>query len=107
KQVFNALGLVASTTHNPALAAGAPTRGAVTMCYDGFGNLREATDAGGNTVSTLYDCLGRKTQMSDPDMGTWAYTYDVNGLLHTQTDAKANQTSFTYDKLNRLKERTI
>ena len=48
-----------------------------------------------------YDLLGRKTSMTDPDIGVWAYTYDANGNLETQTDARDQVIHFTYDALNR------
>jgi YD repeat-containing protein len=49
-----------------------------------------------------YDLLGRKTAMSDPDMGQWSYTYDDAGNLISQTDARGRKTCFYYDALGRL-----
>ncbi len=49
-----------------------------------------------------YDDLGRKTTMTDPDMGSWSYSYDAVGNLTKQTDAKSQAIEFDYDKLNRL-----
>ncbi len=49
-----------------------------------------------------YDALGRKTSMSDPDMGAWGYEYDAVGNLTRQTDARGCVITFSYDALNRL-----
>ncbi|HEX2912230.1 MAG TPA: RHS repeat-associated core domain-containing protein [Chloroflexia bacterium] len=70
--------------------------------YNPLGQLVGVTDAKSNVTSIGYDSLGRKTSMSDPDMGNWSYQYDVNGNLTQQTDAKSQSISFTYDAINRL-----
>jgi YD repeat-containing protein len=70
--------------------------------YDVTGNLTRVTDADGNSTNMSYDALGRKTEMSDPDMGDWVYRYDADGLLITQIDAKNQATNFYYDVLHRL-----
>ena len=69
--------------------------------YDVMGNLTSVTDAQANKTEMVYDTLGRKTSMLDPDMGNWSYIYDGNGNLRYQTDAKAQQIEFQYDSLNR------
>jgi RHS repeat-associated protein len=84
-----------------ALPAYATTR----YTYDVLGNLRVVTDALGNTTTMIYDPLGRKTAMSDPDMGYWTYQYDNAGNLTTQTDALDQKLWFKYDPLNRLTEK--
>ena len=63
--------------------------------------LTKVTDAANNLTTISYDELGRKTSMSDPDMGSWSYSYDAVGNLIEQTDAKSQVIDFTYDKLNR------
>lgn len=74
--------------------------------YDGQGNLVKLTDALGNITVINYDSLGRKTGMSDPDMGDWSYSYDLLGNLISQTDAKGQTLSFEYDLLNRLAKKS-
>ncbi|MFC1593868.1 toxin TcdB middle/N-terminal domain-containing protein [Candidatus Omnitrophota bacterium] len=74
--------------------------------YDTLGNLISTTDAHGNTTTINYDTLGRKTSMSDPDMGQWGYEYDALGNLLQQTDAKGQEIAFGYDELNRLTSKT-
>lgn len=75
---------------------------ATNYAYNAAGDLRTVTNAMGNQTSINYDSLGRKLNMTDPDMGFWQYTYYLNGNLHTQTDAKGQVTTNTYDELNRL-----
>ncbi len=53
-----------------------------------LGNLTEVTDTLGNVTTMVYDALGRKTSMADPDMGAWTYVYDLAGNLTAQTDAR-------------------
>ena len=74
-----------------------------TYGYDVLGRLTSILDHKGNTITTTYDTLGRKTQMVHPDMGTWQYAYDANGNLTSQTDAKSQVVSFQYDELNRVR----
>jgi uncharacterized repeat protein (TIGR01451 family) len=70
--------------------------------YDVADRLTTTTDAQGNISSFIYDNLGRKTSMTDPDMGQWSYGYDALGSLIEQTDARGTVLRFTYDALNRL-----
>jgi RHS repeat-associated protein len=74
--------------------------------YNAAGDLLTVTDAAGNITEIEYDTLGRKLNMTDPDMGYWQYTYDANGNLKTQTDAKGQVTTFSYDALNRVTNKT-
>jgi YD repeat-containing protein len=74
--------------------------------YDVPGNLTDVYDNSNNHTHMVYDWLGRKTNMSDPDMRSWSYTYDNNGSLQTQTDARGRTISMTYDSLNRLTGKT-
>ncbi|HEY0891480.1 MAG TPA: RHS repeat-associated core domain-containing protein [Cellvibrio sp.] len=56
-------------------------------------------------VSVLYDKLGRKTEMTDPNTGKTTYTYNALDLIATQTDAKNQRTCFGYDALGRQTKR--
>ena len=82
-----------------------PTGPTVTYQYDAADRLWKTTRGGVDTVLS-YDFGGRKTNMSDPDMGSWAYTYDALGNLKTQTDARGCMTTLGYDNLNRLTGKT-
>ena len=56
----------------------------------------------------VYDSLGRKTSIIDPDMGTWSYVYDDAGRMTQQTDAKGNVLKFFYaDPIGRLTHKEI
>jgi RHS repeat-associated protein len=70
--------------------------------YDSEGNLTQTVDAHNNVTEIVYDALGRKREMGDPDMGRWTYEYDASGNLVEQTDAKGDTIAFEYDVLNRL-----
>lgn len=81
--------------------------------YDLLDHLTTTTrDAGGtnSTVSTItYDGLGRKSEMTDADMGHWKYYYDLAGNLTKQEDAlylagghDDHQIFFKYDAMNRV-----
>ena len=77
----------------------------VTYAYDPFGNLT-STNAGGVATTLAYDLRGRKTSMTDPDMGTWTYAYNALGELIRQVDAKSQTTSMQYDLLGPMTTRT-
>jgi len=70
--------------------------------YNAAGDLLTVTNALNHSTAINYDCLGRKINMNDPDMGYWQYTYDANGNLITQTDAKNQTITFAYDPLDRV-----
>lgn len=69
--------------------------------YDPVGNLLE-TDADGVVTSVAYDHLGRKSAMTDPDMGAWEYRHNVLGELTWQKNAKGQVTTMEYDRLGRM-----
>ncbi|WP_035253545.1 FG-GAP-like repeat-containing protein, partial [Desulfatiglans anilini] len=70
--------------------------------YNAAGDLLKVVDHEGKETQIVYDTLGRKTAMQDPDMGAWRYAYDPSGNLTAQTDARGLTTRFGYDALNRL-----
>ncbi len=65
-----------------------------------------ASPLSGFTTNLYYDFGGRKTSMSDPDMGSWSYAYNAVGGLTKQTDARGCVTTFGYDALDRLTSKT-
>ncbi len=79
----------------------------VDFTYWPWGDLK--TSQVNNDVKTLvnvvYDKLGRKTEMTDPNTGKTTYTYNSLGLVATQTDAKNQRTCFGYDALGRQVKR--
>jgi YD repeat-containing protein len=72
--------------------------------YDFQDNLLNITDNEGNVFLFIYDTLGRKTSMRDPDLGTWNYSYNDNGNIVSQNDNKSAVTNFTYDTIDRLNQ---
>jgi RHS repeat-associated protein len=78
------------------------TNPGVAYVYDVMGRLKSAT-YGNNNTTINYDLGGRKTDMTDPDMGNWLYGYDALGNLTYQHDGKHQVTCLYYDSLNRLK----
>jgi YD repeat-containing protein len=50
----------------------------------------------------LFDSLGRRLRVSDPDHGTWSYRYDNMGHEIQHTDAMGVQTLLSYDHLGRM-----
>ena len=98
---YDAFGqLIAVTEHNN------PGGSAVTYVtayqYDTVGNLTQVADHAGNVTSMSYDLLGRKTAMTDPDMGSWSYAYNNVGSLTRQQDGNGNWIYLEYDNLHRL-----
>lgn len=77
-----------------------PTGPGVTYAYDTEDQLLSAT-RGGVTTALTYDIAGRKTAMSDPDMGAWSYTYDAFSNLVSQTDARTCVTNLAYRCIGR------
>ena len=83
--------------------------------YDAADKLIKVTNAAGHNTLNVYDSLGRKIAMCDPNMGTpstltscatntpgaWVYTYSKAGDLLTQKDAKGQTICFEYDFLGR------
>src|SRR5256884_931194 len=72
--------------------------------YDYLGELVKIVQPDGVTQTTFgYDMAGRKTSMTDPDLGSQTYTYDQDGNLVQSVDARGGVgTIFAgYDGLDR------
>ena len=70
--------------------------------YNPLGELLTTTDHLGNTTNHIYDSLGRKTKVVDPNLGTRTSRYDRVGNIIATTDAKGITTKFTFDPLSRV-----
>lgn len=83
--------------------------GFVSYTFNHQGQTLTATQGGPSAVSSTvtmgYDLLGRKTTMSDPDMGDWEYEYNSWGDLIKQTTAEKDYTQIYYDSLGRMRSR--
>ncbi|MEI2652486.1 MAG: hypothetical protein V9G12_10085 [Microthrixaceae bacterium] len=79
----------------------------VALTHDVLGNLSRVTQRrSGRRRRITYDLGGRKTAMTDPDLGTWSYSYNRQGQLQSQTDACGNVTALRYDEQGRLAQET-
>jgi RHS repeat-associated protein len=104
----DALGEVVSTL-DPVDSADTTTGLLVTQTYDAAGNVLTAsrtTSGGAIVTSILYDALGRKYQVTDPDAGTTSYVYNAAGDIISQTDAKNQTIAQYYDALGRRWQRS-
>ncbi|GIH29558.1 hypothetical protein Aph01nite_78680 [Acrocarpospora phusangensis] len=96
-----------STSPSYTRPGGSPVTPATAIAYDDAGRATNATDALGQTRSTLYDALGRVVRVTDPPATTGAtpgrtdYTYTLNGELLSQVDPTGARQEATYDDLGR------
>ncbi len=74
--------------HDVTTVAWSQNLATTTYGYSPLDLLTKVTDAASNQTSMTYDAVGRKTAMTDPDMGTWYYGYDPQGKLLQQSGAK-------------------
>lgn len=70
--------------------------------YNPAGDLISVADDTQVMTSIAYDTLGRKTSMTDLNLGTWTYAYDTKGRLVSQTDANNQKINYSYDDLGRI-----
>ncbi|WP_181871528.1 RHS repeat domain-containing protein [Sphaerisporangium album] len=68
----------------------------VTYTYNPATGLQTAVTAGGASVSTAYDTLGRVTSTTDADGNVSTTGYDAAGRVLTVNDGKGTYT-YTYD----------
>jgi RHS repeat-associated protein/RPE4 domain-containing protein len=77
-----------------------------TYDYDAYGNLTQmnANINSKNPIISkiIYDKLGHKIGIKDPDKGEWTYGYDQLGQLISQMNAQNQEIRFAYDKLGRM-----
>lgn len=77
--------------------------------YDAQNRLRATTQGNGSgwnaqtRVETVYDTLGRRVEVRDPDSGTWRYRYDRAGALIFQDDPTPDRhIALCYDAMGRV-----
>nr|WP_244635654.1 RHS domain-containing protein [Chthonobacter albigriseus] len=68
--------------------------------------LVSVTDPLNNPWSAVYDALGRRTSVTEPDLGTRTFTYDAAGSISKDT-LGTTATSYAYDKNGRLRTVTV
>lgn len=81
--------------------------GKVIFEYDAGGRVEKMMGSTGATTSNVYDELGNKITVTDPDLGTWHYVYDAFGRVTKQTDTKNQLSTMEYDLLGRPKRRNV
>jgi len=85
----------------------------IQLSYDTTDRLTKTERRNGSSgtwtqLSTLgYDFAGRKTAMSDADLGSWSYAYDKLGQLTRQTDARSKSTCLGYNALGQVTGKTV
>ena len=85
----------------------------ISLAYDAADRLTQVyrRDGGARrwrqTSSIRYDFIGRKTGMSDADLGSWSYAYNTLGQLTRQTDARDKTSCLYYDSLGRMRGRVL
>ena len=78
--------------------------------HDAHGNVLQVqrTPANGDsagqviTTQTVFDDLGRRTQLTDPDLGTWSYGYNAAGEQISERNANGQCVTSRYDVRARL-----
>lgn len=77
--------------------------------YDPFGNLSKTIDPKLNEIIVMYDVLGRKTDLKDPDLGWIHYDVDPLGRVYRQVNPVLREKSEVieqgYDALDRMTSR--
>lgn len=58
-------------------------------------------------IAAEYDSAGRKTSMTDADLGSWTYAYDKLDQLTRQSDAQGKSTCLGYNALGQMTAKTI
>ncbi len=66
---------------------------------------RETVTSDAVTHHIVFDALGRKTQLIDPDVGSLSYTYNAFGKLTEQINGEGERICYFYDRLDRQIQR--
>ncbi len=74
----------------------------MTYLYGAFGQLEDAVDPAGNVFHTMYDKLGRRILLDDPDRGVTTWTHNPFGEVESEVDALGDTTIFGRDALGRV-----
>ncbi len=74
----------------------------MTYLYGAFGQLEDAVDPAGNVFHTMFDKLGRRILLDDPDRGITTWTHNPFGEVESELDALGDTTLFGRDLLGRV-----
>lgn len=89
------------------------TPATTSFAYDPFGQVIRVWDAVANNPSLgnpsqrhltelVYDELGNRTVLVDPDSGMWTHEFDARGLVIFEEDPRGIQQTYDHDALGRL-----
>ena len=74
--------------------------------YDATDRLASVTDPLGHATTTVYDPVGNRTRLTDPNNHATTWTYDADNRLTSVTDALTHATGYGYDAVGNLTTRT-
>jgi YD repeat-containing protein len=77
--------------------------GTTNWTYDSLNRLISETNPFGKTVTSGYDAMGNRTDLTYPDGSEVTYSFDPSNLL-TSVEAPSAGVSYGYDAANRLTE---
>lgn len=75
--------------------------------YGAFGELTQAIGADGATTKLSYDGAGNRILLSGPDRGSLSFKYDSLGEMVEETNALGQAINMVYDPLGRVVQRTF
>jgi len=73
--------------------------------YDSLGEMTQVTDNKGNNTNIVYDMLGRKIYIKNPDTGAMTWIYDQASNMAAKSTSNLGLSQFityVYDNCNRL-----
>lgn len=74
----------------------------MTYLYGAFSQVEDVIDPANNVVHAMYDKLGRRFLLDDPDRGTTMWSYNAFGEITSEIDALGDTTSYNRDILGRV-----
>lgn len=83
-----------------------PLNGVTSFAYEPFGGLTRTVSPAGNVTEIVYDRLGHKRELRDPNLGITKYSPDQFGRPLVQETAqqrkRGDRTDIAYDMLDRV-----
>jgi RHS repeat-associated protein len=70
--------------------------------YDPIDDLELVVDPAGNQKSQVFDSLGRKVKIVDPNAGTWTFAFDSADNLVERVDGRGVKVVYTFDGAGRM-----
>jgi YD repeat-containing protein len=83
-----------------------PAGSNTTFYYDAARSPVRLVDAENNLTTAVYNNMGHRTSVTDPNRGTWAYQYNGFGELKKQLDARNLELNQSFDNLGRMTARS-